>query len=185
MAVHVDPSLPVHPLTVTDVEAMVGTGILDPTDRVQLLDGVLVEMSPQGNSHAYAIRRLSALAFPAVADAGLELSIQSPLDVGSSISLPEPDLAVIPVTARDERPAGALLVVEMGATSLRLDLGRKAEIYATAGIPEYWVLDVDQRVLVVHREPLDGQYRHIRQRAEEETVHAAALELAVPVAVLL
>ena len=185
MAVHVDSSLPVHPLTVADIDAMVQAGILDSGDRIQLLDGVLVEMTPQGCPHAYAIRRLSALAFPVAAAAGLELSIQAPLDVGSPLSLPEPDLAIIHVTGRDERPAAALLVVEMGVTSLRLDLGRKAEIYATAGIPEYWVLDVDQRVLVVHREPLDGQYRHIRRSTEEETVHAAALDLAVPVAVLL
>jgi len=185
MPVHDDASVPLHPLTVTDVDAMLEAGILDPDDHVQLLDGLLVEMSPQGNSHAYAIRRLSALAFPAAAAAGLELSIQAPLDVGSPSSLPEPDVAVIPVTGRDARPAMALLVVEMGATSLRLDLGRKAAIYATAGIPDYWVLDVRRRVLVVHREPLDGRYSRVYELGEHDTVTAVAVDLVVAVSALL
>lgn len=185
MPVHVDHLLPVHPLTVADVDEMVRVGILDEDDHVQLLDGVLVEMSPQGNPHAYAIRRLNALAAAAVAASGLELSIQSPLDVGSTISLPEPDVAIIPLTGRDERPAGALLVVEMGNTSLRIDLGRKAEIYATAGVPDYWVLDVEHRLLVVHREPVDGRYTHVQERGEQDTVTAAAVGLTVAVADLL
>ncbi len=164
---------------------MVRAGILDEDDRVELLDGVLVEMSPQGTPHAYAIRRLTALAFPIAAAAGLELSIQAPLDVGSPISLPEPDLAVVPVTARDRHPSGAVLVVEMGATSLSIDLVRKARIYATGGVPEYWVLDVQRRLLVVHREPREGAYADVRTLGEEETATLAALDLAVPVSSLL
>lgn len=185
MPVHVDSSLPVHPLTVTDMDEMLRAGILAEDDHVELLDGVLIEMSPQGEPHAYALRRLGALAFPATAAAGLELSIQAPLDVGSPITLPEPDLAIVPLTARNRHPSGALLVVEMGATSLALDLGRKAAIYAEAGVPEYWVLDVNRRVLVVHREPLDCSYARIRAAAEGETITALGLELAVPVSALL
>ena len=184
MPVHVDETLPLHPLSVADVEAMVGAGILDEKDHVELLAGVLVEMNPQGSSHAYAIRELAALAFPAVADAGLQLSIQAPLDVGSPISLPEPDLAIVPSTGRDEHPRNALLVVEMGATSLRIDLVRKARIYAAGGVPEYWVLDVERRALIVHRDPRDGYYTDVRIVSEDEIVTATKLDLAVPVASL-
>ncbi len=184
MPVHVDSSLPLHPLTVTDVATMVRAGILDEDDHVELLDGVLVEMSPQSEPHAYAIRRLMALAFPVVT-AGLELSIQAPLDVGSPISLPEPDLAIVPATGRDRHPSGALLVVEMGATSVSIDLVRKARIYASGAVPDYWVLDVERRMLVVHREPLNGGYTDVRAFGEHETAVAAALDLAVPVAALL
>ncbi|MDQ3722122.1 MAG: Uma2 family endonuclease [Actinomycetota bacterium] len=185
MPVHVDESLPLHPLSVENVMEMVRAGILDEDDHVELLDGVLVEMSPQGSPHAYAIRRLTTLVFPVATAAGLELSIQAPLDVGSPISLPEPDVAVVPATGRDEHPSDALLVVEMGATSLRIDLVRKARIYATGGVPEYWVLDVKRRVLVVHREPVNGCYTDVRAFGEDDTVTAAALDLAVPVSSLL
>jgi len=185
MAVHVDVSLPLHPFTVTDLTRMVHAGILDDDEHVELLDGVLVEMSPQGESHAYAIRELVALASGAVLEAGLRLSVQSPLDVGSAVSLPEPDLAIVPATARDRHPSGALLVVEMGGTSLSIDLVRKARIYAGAGVPDYWVLDVDRGVLVVHREPVDGCYTDVRTLGEGQTVTAVGVQLAVPVSSLL
>ena len=185
MPVHVDETLPLHPLTVTDVMGMVDAGILGEDDRVELLDGVLVEMSPQGSPHAYAVRRLNALAAPIVAAAGLELSVQGPIDVGSPISLPEPDLAIAPVAGPHEHPRNAVLVVEMGATSLRIDLVRKARIYATGNVLEYWVLDVDRRQLIVHRTPQDGAYTDIRTLDEHETVTAVGLELTVPVSSLL
>ncbi len=185
MPVHVDETLPLHPLSVADVLGMVDAGILDADDHVELLDGVLVEMSPQGTPHAYAIRKLTALAFPAATAAGLELSIQGPVDVGSPISLPEPDLAIVPVTGRDEHPRNALLVVEMGATSLRIDLVRKARIYATGNVPEYWVLDVPRRALIVHRAPRSGAYTDVRTLSENETITAVALDLTVPVSALL
>jgi hypothetical protein len=90
MPVHVDETLPLHPLSVTDVIEMVRIGILDEDDHVELLDGVLVEMLPLQPPHAYAIRSLAAITFPVAAAAGLELSIQAPLDVGSPISCPSP-----------------------------------------------------------------------------------------------
>jgi len=185
MPVHVDPSLAVHSFTVDDVHEMVRVGIIDPDAHVELLDGVLAEMSPQSRPHAYALRRLTALAGPAAAAAGLELNVQCPLDVGSDITLPEPDIAIAPVARRDAYASAAVLVVETGVTSLPYDLGRKADIYATAGVPDYWVLDVQRRVLVVHREPVDGRYTDVRTLGEGDTAIAAALDLAVPVAALL
>lgn len=185
MSVKVDPSLAVHPLTVADVHEMLRVGIIGPDDRVELLDGVLAEMSPQGKAHAYAVRRLTALAAPVAAAAGLELDVQVPLDIGSDLTLPEPDIAIAPPAGRDRYPSEPILVVETGVTSLRYDLGRKAAIYAAAGVPEYWVLDIERRVLVVHREPADGCYADIRTLGEDETANAVGVQLAVPVAALL
>ena len=116
---------------------------------------------------------------------GLRLSVQGPVDVGSPISLPEPDLAIVPATGPDEHPRNPLLVVETSATSLRIDLVRKARIYATGNVPEYWVLDVERRSLVVHRAPQDGVYTDIRTLGETDTATAEKLELTVPVAALL
>jgi Uma2 family endonuclease len=185
MPVHVDETLPLHPLTVTDVIGMVDAGILDEDDHVELLDGVLVEMSPQGSRHAYAVIELTAIAAPIVSAAGLRLSIQGPVDVGSPISLPEPDLAIVPAPGPDALPRTPLLVVEMGVTSLRIDLVRKARIYAAGNVPEYWVLDVQRRELIVHRAPHDGTYTDVRTLTEHDTVTAERLDLSVPVASLL
>jgi len=126
MAVHVDASLPVHALTADDLAAMVDAGILGEDDHIELLDGVLVEMSPQGAPHAVAIRRLNMLLAPIAAAAGLEVSRQCPLNVVSPISQPEPDLAVVPEDGWDAHAAQALLVIEVSLTSRAVDLGRKA-----------------------------------------------------------
>ncbi len=186
MAVSVDPSLPVHPLTVEDVDAMVNAEILGEDDHIELLDGVLVEMSPQGWHHTVAICRLTTLLAPIAAAAGLEVSPQCPLNVVSPISQPEPDLAVVPATSWDATAhPEALLVIEVSVTSRRIDLGRKAEIYAEAAIPEYWVLDLSGRRLVIHRDPVGGRYDHIEVATDTETVTAMRLPLTVEVADLL
>jgi Uma2 family endonuclease len=182
MVTRVDAALPVHALTVSDVDAMVEAGILEENSHIELLDGVLVEMSPQGPPHAYALRHLMMLGAPVAVAAGLELSVQGPLDVGSRVSLPEPDFAIVPKTPIDRHPTGALLVVEMGNTSLRMDLGPKARIYAAGGIPEYWVLDVQKREIVVHREPSGSKYEDVRRVGVGDTVTAVAVALTVPVA---
>ena len=185
MAVHVDASLPVHPLTVDDLAAMVDAGILGEDDRVELLDGVLVEMSPQGSPHARASHASTMLLVPIAARRGLEVSPQCPLDVGNPVSQPEPDLAVVPVGDWDTYPAKALLVVEVSVTSRKVDLGRKAAIYAAAGIPDYWVLDLADRRLVVHRAPVEDRYTDIVVLTDADEVSADRLRLSVAVAELL
>ena len=183
MAVHVDASLPVHPLTVDDLAAMVDAGILGEDDRVEPdSTGVLVEMSPQGSPHARAVARLTMLLVPIAASAGLEVSPQCPLDVGNPVSQPEPDLAVVPVGDWDTYPAKALLVVEVSVTSRKVDLGRKAAIYAAAGIPDYWVLDLADCRLVVHRAPVEDRYTDIVVLTDADEVSADRLRLSVAVA---
>lgn len=116
---------------------------------------------------------------------GLDLSIQMPLDVGSRFSQPEPDLAITPVAGRDAHPSAALLVIEVARSSRRLDLGRKAAIYAEGGVPEYWALDVEQRELVVHSEPTSDGYASVRALGPHDTVTATAVELTVSLSALL
>ncbi len=97
----------------------------------------------------------------------------------SRISRPEPDLAIAPVTPRDRHPSGALLVVEISVSSRRIDLGLKATIYAAAGVPEYWVLDVDARTLFVHREPQVDRYSSVERFGDDASVTAVALTVHV------
>lgn len=185
MAVHVASDLPIHPLSVDDVQRMVEAGILGEDDRVELIDGVLVEVSPQGPRHAHAVRRLIAMAVPAAAAAGLEVAPQVPVLVESRFSLPEPDLAITPPGTPDRHSAQAVLVVEVALSSLRFDLDRKARLYAEAGVPEYWVLDLAAGEMVVHRGPSPGGYADVRRASREEEVRAVALDLRVPVGALL
>ena len=77
------------------------------------------------------------------------------------------------------------LLREMARSSRLLDLGRKAAIYAQGGVPEYWVLDVERRELVVHRERADGRYTSVRAFGPHETVTATAVNLTVPLSALL
>ena len=88
----------------------------------------------------------------------------------------------MPKTPIDRHPTGALLVAEMGNTSLRMDLGPKARIYATGGVPEYWVLDVQRREIVVHREPSGERYEHVERVGVGDTLTATMVALTVPVA---
>jgi Uma2 family endonuclease len=104
------------------------------------------------------------------------------VDAALPVTLPEPDLAIVPVTPSDRHPTGALLVAEMGNTSLRIDLGPKARIYATAGVPEYWVLDVRRRELVVHREPSGSRFESVGRVGVGDTLTAARVALTIAVA---
>jgi Uma2 family endonuclease len=121
---------------------------------------------------------------PIAAAAGLILTPQCPLDVLSPISLPEPDIAIAPDPGWDAYPVQAVLVIEVSVTSRAVDLGRKAAIYAAAGIPEYWVLDMVDRQLIVHREPAEG-YTNIVPMTDADEITAARLPLTVAVADLL
>lgn len=125
------------------------------------------------------------LVVPIAAAAGLVVNPQCPLDVGSAISLPEPDIAVAPAGGWDAYPAGALLVVEVSVTSRAVDLGRKAAIYAAAGIADYWVLDITHRRLLVHRDPVDDRYETITTLTDADVVIALRLPLTVAVAEIL
>jgi Uma2 family endonuclease len=120
--------------------------------RVQLLRGEIIEMSPQGWQHFTAIS-VAASILEAAFGPGFFVRQQGPLALGGE--QPEPDIAVVPGSPRDytAHPTTALLVVEVSDTTLTLDITRKAELYATANIADYWVLDVDGRRLLVFRDP--------------------------------
>lgn len=185
VAVHVDAGVPIHPLTVSNVDEMVRAGILGEDDRVELLDGVLVEMSPPSEEHSYAVCALTMLAARAADAAGFVLSVQNPLEVASRVSRPQPDLAIVPVASARRDPHGAVLAIEVAHSSQAIDLGRKAVTYAKAGIPEYWVLDLERRELVVHRRPDDGRYGSVHTVDEHGSITAQAVRLTVSVSPLL
>jgi Uma2 family endonuclease len=154
MATQAALSLPLHRLDVGTYGQMVESGALE-GEPVELLEGLLVEMSPQSANHAAVIRRLTHH----LAAARAWLCVQLPLEVPPD-SAPEPDLALV----AEEPPPGchprtALLVVEVSVGSQGVDRGVKARLYAQAGVPAYWLVDVPARVVEVRSDPGPEGYR--------------------------
>lgn len=125
--------------------------------RVELLDGVITQMSPKSREHEVAIAYLNRLAVEATPPE-TAIYVQLALSLGERWE-PEPDLAVIePGTPRPYHPASAALVVEVAASSLRHDLTVKAPLYGRSGIPECWVVDVNAERLVRFTKPSAAGY---------------------------
>lgn len=122
--------------------------------RPFLLDGVIWDQGPMNPPHAVALELLD-IAIRAAFGAGWRFRIQTPLTVDDHND-PFPDYAVVrgsPRDSNDSHPATASLIVEVADTSIRVDLTEKAERYATAGVADYWVLDLENRRLIVLRDP--------------------------------
>ncbi|HUH04166.1 MAG TPA: Uma2 family endonuclease [Kofleriaceae bacterium] len=140
-------------LTVREYHQMIDAGVFDENEHVELLAGVLVALSPHGPRHARALRTLNRLLVKAVTDE-YEVLPQLPLTLGGG-SEPEPDIAVVraaDVAEAIRHPTTAVLVIEVSSSSLAIDRA-KATIYAGAGVSEYWIVDVDQGLIEVYREP--------------------------------
>jgi Uma2 family endonuclease len=158
---------------------MVELGLFD-EERIELLHGALVEMSPQGASHADVTERLAML-LAAAAAGGARVRQHSPLAV-SDDSEPEPDIAVVPPGDYSrEHPRMALLVVEVADSSLRKDRKIKAALYAACAVPEYWLVNLVDQVIEIHRAPLGGQYEDVTEHRGNATVSPLALPAAVVV----
>jgi Uma2 family endonuclease len=131
---------------------MAEAGLFD-GQRVELIDGEILVLPPMKNAHAVGIGLVQA-ALQAAFGPGYWVRLQGPLSL-TPTSEPEPDVAVVPGGPRDftDHPSTALLVVEVSDTSLSYDRGRKASLYASAGIADYWVLNLTDRQLEVFRRP--------------------------------
>lgn len=158
------PDVPSEPVRIPAERyfALAREGAFGESDRVELLEGVIVCVPPMSPRHGWAITAASAALQPLVGRRA-SLRVQCPLVLGT-FSVPEPDLAVVPGTASDwgdRHPTTALLVVEASSRSLPQDRLTKSAIYARAGIPEYWILDPAARRLEVRRDPdaAQGRYR--------------------------
>jgi Uma2 family endonuclease len=167
-----------HPLSVADYHRMIQAGVLTEDDRVELLDGAIVDVSPEGPDHSAVMTRLLRFLVRNIDDPALAVRCQNPL-VLLPRSEPEPDLAVVDEAAstRTAHPATAHLIVEIARTSLELDRGRKLQIYAAAGIPEYWVVDLRDQSVHVHLEPHEDRYERCRTVQAPATLRATAVDV--------
>ena len=153
-----DPVTPWRGMTRGQYDALVDTGLLE-GEPVELLEGVLVQVSPQGEQHTDAVMLLTRCLVPRLPEPWF-LRVQSPL-AATDRSEPEPDLAVAQRTV-GRHPSTAALVIEVSVSSHRTELSVKAGVYAAA-VTEYWVLDLPAREVVVHTQPGPSGYALVRR----------------------
>ena len=155
--------------TRVEYHRMAETGILGRHDRVELIRGEIMEMSPSGRRHSAFVGNLNHLLTPRVQDRAI-VWVQLPL-VLTEDTEPQPDLMVLRrhrLVPYKEREAGAedvLLLIEVADSSLAYDRSTKLRLYAEAGILEYWVVDCNAETVEVYRDPAAGGYRQSQRVA--------------------
>lgn len=152
-------------------------GILREDDRVELIDGEIVQMTPIGSAHAACVKRLMHLFVRALADRAI-VSVQDPIAIPRG-SEPQPDLALLRPRADFYRgghpqPADVWLVVEVADSSLAYDRAVKLPLYARAGIPEVWLVDLSGDTVEVLRRPAAGRYGETQRRQRSERLGCEA-----------
>lgn len=165
--------------TADEYQAMGQAGILGEDDRVELVDGEILAMSPIGQRHVAMVNRLTRLLVTRLGDAAI-VQPQGSLRLDFA-SEPQPDLAIL--RHRDdfyetgERPTSddILLLIEVADSSLRYDLGPKAAFYARHGIREYWVVDLHSDTVMRHADPVDGVYRQAASAPADAAFEPTAL----------
>ena len=149
----------------------VDAGVFGPEDRIELIDGEIVGMTPQGSRHAAAVIMVAKVVERAFGG-GCHVRPQTPLAIGPG-SEPEPDIAVVegaPGDYVDAHPTTALLVVEVSDDSLPRDRTVKQRLYASHGIAEYWIVALPDGRLEVHRDPAPQGYRRVTVHRPGDTV---------------
>ncbi len=145
----------VHRLSVDDVYKMGEAGVLGPEERVELIDGVLYDMTPPGFVHSDVVASLTEHFVGAVGE--LQVRVQDMLIVDGGFVMP--DLMVIE-RPRSEQPSTAALVIEVSVSTKRHDRA-KADRYARSDVAEYWIVDPDAGSITVLRDPREGAYRDV------------------------
>jgi Uma2 family endonuclease len=151
-------------LTADDYHRLATAGILGEDDRVELIEGELIEMAPIGSRHASKVKRLIALLSEALHGRAI-VAAQDPVALGN-FSEPQPDIAVL--RPRDDYyeqahpgPDDVLLLIEVADTSACYDREVKMPLYARHGIPEVWLLDLEKAWVEVYVEPSEDRYLHV------------------------
>jgi Uma2 family endonuclease len=159
-------------------------------ERVELIEGRIVVLSPQGPSHYFAVDRVHRL-FSVLLGGTAWARMQAPVDFGQSTE-PEPDVSIVPSVAEDYRtahPTSGLLIVEVSDSTLSYDRRRQGSLYARAGVADYWIVNLVNQQLEVYRNPIpdatrpDG-HRYASRQDLQPGAHVAPLNFpGVPIAV--
>ena len=163
--------------TVQEYDQMVKAGVFGEDDRLELIEGEVVAMSPINSHHAGRVNRLNKLLTRRLGDRVL-VSVQNPVELPHSE--PQPDLALLRPRADDyakshPKPKDVLLLIEVADTSADYDRTVKIRLYARAGIPEVWLVDLTEKQVEVYRKPGASGYKEKRTLSGREALSPAAL----------
>lgn len=161
-----------RPLRRVEYDQLVALGTFE-GERIELIEGALRHMSPIGPPHTSTVDDLNELLVLALAGRA-RVRVQGSF-AASELSEPEPDFCVLPLgDYRSAHPSEAHLIIEVADSSLRYDRGQKAQLYAACGVPEYWVVNLLERVVEVHRAPSAAGYREVARVSQGGRVQLLA-----------
>jgi Uma2 family endonuclease len=169
--------------TVEEYKRMIDAGVFNEDERIELIRGEIVKMPPISDGHAGSVGRLTMQLAQRVGNKAI-VWVQNPVELANN-ERPQPDVTLLkwqdygvkrPATAAD-----VLLIIEVAETSVRRDRGVKRALYAQAGIPEYWIVNLRSKVIEVYTDPAEGAYRQMRhvKVGDTLTLPAELGELAV------
>jgi Uma2 family endonuclease len=162
----------IRPLRRVEYDQLVALGVFQ-DERIELLDGALYEMSPIGIPHNFAVQELNELLVLALhgrAKVRPQMSFAA-----SELSEPEPDLMITPLVRWDTEQANqAYLVIEVAESSLAIDRGRKRRLYASCGVPEYWIVNLPERCIEVYTAPEGNAYARLETYAPGQAIRLCA-----------
>jgi len=142
---------------------MIKEGILTKADKVELIHGEILEMSPIRSKHAGIVKKINKL-FQKLLGESMIVGVQNPLNLSGN-SQPEPDISLLKFredfyTASHPKPADVLLLIEVADSSVAFDREVKMPLYAEANIPEFWLIDLEKEVVEVYKQPQGGKYHY-------------------------
>ncbi len=166
-----------HQFTVKQFHQMAESGILSENDRLELIRGEMIDMSPIGRRHAGCVNRLVNLLIQLLGKQ-IVLAPQNPVELDES-SEPQPDIALLkprPDFYRNShpQPEDIFLLIEVADTTVKYDREVKIPLYAKANIPEVWLVDVNQEVIEVYRNPLQGVYQDVQKLVNNQVLSILA-----------
>jgi len=167
-----------YAFTVADYHQLIASGHFKRTDRIELIHGELTIMPPIGPEHAFHTRRITNT-LPVKLPPGVMLQMNEPVTIAHH-SEPQPDAAVVRARPDGYRsahpgPKDVLLIIEVADTSASFDTQVKAKLYSKAGIPEYWVIDVQESCLRVFTQPSARGYKQLQVLDRGDTVQSASV----------
>ncbi len=177
MALQVEarPAIQRHAVTLDEYERMVEAGVFEPEARLELITGEIVDMAPPGPGHAASVSRLHQYLGEQLKRRAIFWPQGNPIRLPNSNSRPQPDMTLL--RWRDDYyatklpgPEDVLLLVEVSDSTLKFDRGDKLQLYAEAGIPEYWIVNLVDGVVEAYSDPNAGTYQTMRTAQRGETL---------------
>lgn len=179
MAVESEAQLTValHRWTIDEFYRMAEVGLLEPDARVELIDGVVVDMAPIGPGHGGHVKRGNRFFTRLLGDRAL-MSVQDTIRMGPRFG-PEPDLAILRPRADDYTESNPtaediLMLIEVAESSLSYDRATKMRLYAQVGVPDYWIVNLVDKQIEIHRDPTAEGYKTIEIKRRGDAIQLVA-----------